>query len=713
MDANGNYVPNNQAIDSSLNSGQQSTFSSLPSVDASDPTGLAAAKSLAAQKMADITAQQQTDQAASTTATTGANDLTTQALSNYQTAGVNDAETTVNQAFQAANDAQIALETNMQKIQAGQSQGGYMTTAESQTENAQDSYKLQVAALSTSLNLQVAQQKLSVQQDFYNSLNTASSQQATNVIQATAQKLGIDATDLSTYSAIYQQATQEMNGDQQAGAALTTQLLTNIPGGWESLTPAEQNAISNLGTMPPTAAAKLAKNATLQSKQLQISQQQANTQSGIAQSQEISSLITNAQQLGIDTSSPQFQSLVTSMMGSIGNSGYSTPSSTLNVGGGSLVSSNPNPSAVVNGYDLTSYASGNAVGGPASQAANVANTVQQIGGVGSITNSQQATSSIQSIQPNSPITGDMVMAASQATGVDPAMLIGVMNAETSLGTNGKGAQQNNFGNVENTDSLMASGGSKAYPTPEAGVMAVAQNLANRRMPNQGTGQNQSANGLPVNDPSFLRNVTTTNTDGTGTKYIDLSNTSDPTHAAQINYINNWNQQNPQNQIFPVTNATELKSLQSIGQARDALTSMTQLAKQPGTFSNAVSIFGEIGQNLKQLEKGQGSSGQLQRQWTANASNVDQLFKTITETPRVNPNAFDQLNNMPSTTHSSPADALAWINTQLAALNSAEKAITGNASSNMPTTAQGVMLQGNAQGTGQFINMTPTNANTLQ
>jgi hypothetical protein len=305
----------------------------------------------------------------------------------------------------------------------------------------------------------------------------------------------------------------------------------------------------------------------------------------------------------------------------------------------------------------------------------------------------------------------MVMAASQATGVDPGMIISTMQAESGIGTNPNATTDiadNNFGSIMGG----ANGKQTVFATPAEGVMAVAQNLAQRRMPNQGQGQNQASSGLPTNAPSYLQNVQTTNTDGTGTKYIDLTNTSDPTHNAQINYINNWNQQNPQNQIFPVTDSTELKSLQSIGQARAALNSMTQLAKQPGTFSNAVSIFGEIGQNLKQLEKGQGSSGQLQRQWTDNTTNIDQLFKTISETPRVNPNAFAQLNDMPSTTHSSPADALAWINTQMAALNAAEKSITGNASGNLPTSAQGVMLQGAAQDTGQFINVTP-NANTLQ
>ncbi len=146
---------------------------------------------------------------------------------------------------------------------------------------------------------------------------------------------------------------------------------------------------------------------------------------------------------------------------------------------GSLVSSNPNPSAVIAGYDLTSYASGNAVGGPASQASNVQSIYNQLP---SITNAASAEAAIQSTKPNSPITGQMVMDAAQQTGVDPKMIISVMQAETQLGTDGsKGSKQNNFGNVGNTDSLMASGGSVGIPTAAAGVLAVAQNLAQRKV----------------------------------------------------------------------------------------------------------------------------------------------------------------------------------------------------------------------------------------
>ena len=171
--------------------------------------------------------------------------------------------------------------------------------------------------------------------------------------------------------------------------------------------------------------------------------------------------------------------------------------STPGTGGGPLVSSNPNPAAVVNGYDLTSYASGNKVGGPASQAANVTNVYNKLP---NITDSQSASAAIQSIKPGSPITGDMVMQAAHATGVDPKILISVMQAETQLGTdNSKGSQQFNYGNVGNTDSLMASGGSKGFSGPLDGVMAVAQNLAKRQI--GGTGSTPAVKPYNASDPT--------------------------------------------------------------------------------------------------------------------------------------------------------------------------------------------------------------------
>jgi hypothetical protein len=124
------------------------------------------------------------------------------------------------------------------------------------------------------------------------------------------------------------------------------------------------------------------------------------------------------------------------------------------------------------------------------QVNNINNGISKISAtVGNVTDTNSAQLAINAVSKNSPITGQMVMTAATQYGVSPAMLIATMQAETQCGTDGsKGAKECNWGNVGNTDSLMASGGSVKM-TPQAGVDAVAKNLAMRQVQQ---GQNDPA-----------------------------------------------------------------------------------------------------------------------------------------------------------------------------------------------------------------------------
>lgn len=135
--------------------------------------------------------------------------------------------------------------------------------------------------------------------------------------------------------------------------------------------------------------------------------------------------------------------------------------------------------------------------------------------VGVVNDANTAQLAINAVSPKSPITGQMVMNASQKYGVDPAAIIGVMQAETQLGTDGsKGAQMNNWGNVGNTDSAMALGNSVGMK-PQEGVDAVARNLSQRMVQSQQNdpmvpedGQNltpqQTAANIVKNAPAFIQ-----------------------------------------------------------------------------------------------------------------------------------------------------------------------------------------------------------------
>lgn len=139
--------------------------------------------------------------------------------------------------------------------------------------------------------------------------------------------------------------------------------------------------------------------------------------------------------------------------------------------GSTLVSKNP--TKVVNGYDLTTYATDPNYGVKV-------NTV--VSGLGQINTAQDAQNAINRLAKNSPVTGAMVMAAAKQYGVDPAVMLGIMKVDSQLGTAGKGARTYNPGNVGNTDS----GATKDWGSWQAGVDAVASNLSRRKLASTGS-----------------------------------------------------------------------------------------------------------------------------------------------------------------------------------------------------------------------------------
>lgn len=221
-------------------------------------------------------------------------------------------------------------------------------------------------------------------------------------------------------------------------------------------------------------------------------------------------------------------------------SGFNQKTGTLEVkNGGGVLGTTGSTQTTVTGADGNGYQMGasTTMGAYASatqtQVNNINASVAKINSaVGTISDPKSAQAAINAIAPNSPITGSMVMASAQKYGVDPATLIGVMQAETQLGTDGSnGAQQNNFGNIGNTDIKMKTGQSVQMKTPQAGIDAVAQNLAQRKVqsgqndPAQPTGQpltpQQIAAQTIKNAPAFLQPAMQTSV-ATGAVYIDSS-----------------------------------------------------------------------------------------------------------------------------------------------------------------------------------------------
>lgn len=109
----------------------------------------------------------------------------------------------------------------------------------------------------------------------------------------------------------------------------------------------------------------------------------------------------------------------------------------------------PQP-GIIGGYDISTYATDpnheNAVTGWYQA---IQNATQGIGG---ITNANTAEQIINQLAPNSPITGQMIINSAQKYGVDPALMVSLMQQDSQMGTKGKAVKTFNPGNIGNDDS---------------------------------------------------------------------------------------------------------------------------------------------------------------------------------------------------------------------------------------------------------------------
>ncbi len=125
-------------------------------------------------------------------------------------------------------------------------------------------------------------------------------------------------------------------------------------------------------------------------------------------------------------------------------------------------------SGIIGGYDIRSYAT------DPNHEKRIATIV---GGIPPIASPFQADAYIRKVAPNSPVTGKDVLDAAAATGTPPALILAIMQQDSTFGTKGKAVRTLNPGNVGNTDS----GATRTYPTWRDGVFAVAKNLQKRKI----------------------------------------------------------------------------------------------------------------------------------------------------------------------------------------------------------------------------------------
>lgn len=121
-------------------------------------------------------------------------------------------------------------------------------------------------------------------------------------------------------------------------------------------------------------------------------------------------------------------------------------------------------------YDIASYATD----------PNHETAIQSIlNGIGQFKSIEDIDNYIQSKYPTSKITGQMIANASTEYGVSWEMMVAIMAQDSSMGTAGLGAKNNNPGNIGQFDEL-GTEGVDGYKTLQDGVNAVAKNLAWRK-----------------------------------------------------------------------------------------------------------------------------------------------------------------------------------------------------------------------------------------
>src|SRR5215204_2235578 len=147
-----------------------------------------------------------------------------------------------------------------------------------------------------------------------------------------------------------------------------------------------------------------------------------------------------------------------------------TDGGSINGGGakGELVSKKPDPNRNIMGFDFTTYATD-----PKWQDG----VKKSISEMPQFSGPQDITAYIKSKAPNSPITGDMIMASAQKFGVPPELVLAIARHEANFATAGRAARTHNPGNVGNVDS----GTNKDWGSWEAGVDALARNISRRSL----------------------------------------------------------------------------------------------------------------------------------------------------------------------------------------------------------------------------------------
>lgn len=136
---------------------------------------------------------------------------------------------------------------------------------------------------------------------------------------------------------------------------------------------------------------------------------------------------------------------------------------------------------------------------------------------------------------SSPVTGEMVMSASDAYNVDARLMMAIMEQDSRFGTAGVAVRTLNPGNVGNTDD----GSTRTYDSWQEGVTAVAEWLNRHRTSSLVTEVPEETDSEPVatSTPSTATPTATSTTTTTTTTWTTVTSTSTPSTATSTSPTN--------------------------------------------------------------------------------------------------------------------------------------------------------------------------------
>ena len=215
----------------------------------------------------------------------------------------------------------------------------------------------------------------------------------------------------------------------------------------------------------------------------------------------------------------------------------------------------PSASAIINGYDLSAYATDALY---EQKIQNILNSMPVL------TDAASVDTYIQNTVAGSPLTGDMIVRSATSFSVDIQLLVAIMQNDSSFGTQGVGARTNNPGNVGNTGSA-----ERMYPSWQDGVDAVASWLTMHRVT---AAPLVTTPAQPVVTPPMKTTTTpaqpTATTDTTTTSTTTAtSDTTSTTPAASTNTADTTN-------TTPTTQATNPDTTSTTTATPDTTTSTT-------------------------------------------------------------------------------------------------------------------------------------------